>query len=325
MLYGHISRYLPSGPEKKGVVHIFLWNFFPHSFRLRGTFIEYGHRLGMQTANRKLLKAAIAQILRPVVALMLRHGVLYRDFVELAKPVFFSVGQDTLEKRQSRVTSSQLSVLTGLHRKDIATFLAEGITEDDSGARSAGAAVIAEWVTNPRYLDKSGKPRPLTYAPRSGKSAPSFTALVETVSKDIRPKAHLEELLRIGLATMDDDGTVTLRKEAFLPDSDLRGKLDFFARNVGDHLAASAGNVEAKNPRHFDRSAFHDQLSDEDIRELRQMVDVHGMDLLKKVYRRAEELAAARKGKEGHGRRDNRMTFGIYLYDRGKDSDASGK
>lgn len=264
----------------------------------------------MQNDRKNVLKQSISKVLRPLIRLLLAQGVTYREFADQAKGVFFDAGVTMLKESGAKETSSQLSVLTGLHRKDITAFQAESaVASAQAGrSRSPGAMVVAEWISNPAYLDAAGHPRALPYAGAEG--GPSFTALVESVSKDVRPKTHLEDLLRLGMVTVDAAEIVHLVRDAFVPSADFSEKMKFFTLNIGDHLSAAAENVQKNPAPFFDRSAFHDRLSVEDIAALRALVDEEGMQLLKKAYRRAEELSQNKKT----DKKDRRITVGLYMY-----------
>jgi hypothetical protein len=277
----------------------------------------------MEKSKKDCLKDAVARMLTPLVAFLLEHGVAHREFADLAKRVFYEAGLATLKKRDARMTHSQLSVLTGLHRKDIAAFSKKTKTQDEYYYKesSPGAAVIAEWITHPLYLEKDGKPRPLPYADEAGNKT-SFTGLVKSVSQDVRPKAHLEDLLRLKLVMQDNKGLLHLQEQAFLPNEDFRQKLEFFARHISDHLSAASINMQESPPPYFDRSAFHGELSPDAVQKLRALADKKGMELIKAVYRRAEELASDNKSPQSEARR---MTFGIYLYDETEKPGAGSK
>lgn len=261
----------------------------------------------MKNTAKDALIQSVAFLLRPLVRLMLAHGISFREFVDISKRTFFDVGNDVIEESHGKKTDSQLSVLTGLHRKDITTFRKTKRKPAQKNF-SPGAAIIAEWLTNPRYVGKGGTPRVLSYAGEEN----SFTALVESVSKDIRAKSYLEELLRLNLVEMEDAHRVRLKQEGFLPSGDFSQKLDFFRRQVGDHLSAAVANMQQAPSPFFDRSMFHDKLTAEQVREIRRILDTQGMDLLKSAYRRAEETSVTASNAE---KPDRRVTVGLYMFD----------
>ena len=64
--------------------------------------------------------------------------------------------------------------------------------------------VFAHWRSDKRYRKRGGAPRTL---PRVG-PAPSFESLAQEVTRDVHPRALLEELLRLKLAVLDATATL---------------------------------------------------------------------------------------------------------------------
>lgn len=262
--------------------------------------------------KKDVVKAALTRVLRPLVRMMLHYGLPHREIAEVSKHVFYEEGCRILKEQNAKISYSQLATLTGLHRKDITAFATRNETaplKEEKKEFSTGAAIVAEWTTASPYLDKKGKPRPLPYT--AEEDTTSFTSLATSLSKDVRPKAHLDALLRLGIVRMDDKNMVHLEKDAFLPSEDFSERVGMFSRTAGDHIAAASANIASDTPPHFDRVAFHAELTDEDIASLRTMVDAQGMDLIKKVYRQADELS--RKDASSKNKK-NRMSFGIYYF-----------
>ena len=68
--------------------------------------------------------------------------------------------------------------------------------------------------------------------------AVSFETLVASVNTDIRPRAVLDEWLRLGVVQIDDSDQVCLVVDAFVPEKGLDEKAFLFGQNIHDHLAA---------------------------------------------------------------------------------------
>ena len=265
--------------------------------------------------KKGILKQAVYRLLLPLVRLMVANGLTYREFCDMMKLAYYDTGVTILKHDGKKTTESQLSLLTGLHRKDI-SVLANEKTQDRSFAtienqRSVCAAIVAEWISNQLYLDKKGSSIPLPYNSDGSKSV-SFTTLAESISTDVRPKAFLSELERLDLVavSLEKNPTITLKKEAFLPSSDFKEKVGFLSRNIGDHIAAAVSNTEGVQPAFFERSAFHNGLSRNDVQSLQKMLNEDGMGLLKKIYWQADNAAGAAQ----NGDDKLRMTCGIYFY-----------
>ena len=94
-------------------------------------------------------------------------------------------------------TDSAVSLLSGVHRRDVRELTrgqAAAAVPAQSGPLGMAAQVVARWMHDPSFQTTDGHTRVL---PRGGEGA-SFDALVAGVSRDVRPRAVLDELLRLG-------------------------------------------------------------------------------------------------------------------------------
>ena len=81
---------------------------------------------------------------------------------------------------------------------------------------SVATSVVARWISEPRFLNADQSPRALARTPRRGvPGEPDFTSLVAEVSSDVGARAVLDELERLGVVDVRDDGHVVLKTNAF--------------------------------------------------------------------------------------------------------------
>jgi len=260
----------------------------------------------------KPLISAVRRLLRPLARLLIAKGVGLAALTELLKEAYVDVALNEFPVDGKKQTDSRVSLLTGVHRKDVKR-LRERPTEKMAAPRSIGlgAQIVSRWLGSKTTTDKKGQPLPL---PRKADSAgvPSFDSLVSSISKDMRPRALLDEWLRLGVAHLDDDGRVVLNKLAFVPEKGFEEKAFYFGRNIHDHLAATAHNLlEEGNPK-LERSVHYTGLSDESAAVLAQAAERTGMKALLEMNRLALELYEKDKGRATSTRRIN---FGLYFFD----------
>jgi hypothetical protein len=258
------------------------------------------------------LVGALRQLLRPLVRLLLSHHLTYPFLTSLLKESFLEVAEQDFALEDKAQTNSRLSLLSGVHRKDVKRLRGRGIDDPATPPTlSLGSKIVARWTTLPEYLDEAGRPRPLPrQAPAAGGA--SFEALVESVSRDIRPRAVLDEWLRLGVAHLDAAGCVELDTAAFIPSKGFGEKTFLFGRNLRDHIAAGVHNLLGGDPPFVDRSVYYEGLSDESVRELKQLSEKKGMEALQAVNRWAMKLRERDRGRRDSSRHIN---FGIYVYD----------
>jgi hypothetical protein len=240
---------------------------------------------------------------------MIKVGLTFPMFNNLAREAFVEAAREDFAVDGEPPSQSRIAILSGVHRKEVRRLaeLEHGASEPPS-ALPLSAKVVAVWTGDPAYLDAERQPLPL---PRSRvDDGPSFEGLVSSVSKDVRPRALLDEWLRQGMASVEDD-VVRLLRPAFLPTDGYREKAYYFGRNLRDHIAAGAHNLSGQQPALFDRAVYYDRLKPDSIEELRQLAVERSMALILEINQKASELAA-RDRRDGDG--GYRFTLGAFFY-----------
>ena len=261
------------------------------------------------SAPAKPLLAAVKRLLRPLVRLLIARGVGLAAMTELLKDLYVSVAVNDVAAGEKAATDSRVSVMTGVHRKDVKRL--RGLSPEDVPAPRSiglGAQVVSRWLASPETTDSQGRPLPL---PRQAETGPSFDALVASVSTDVRPRAVLDDWLRLGVARQDDAGRVVLNQMAFIPEKGFEEKAFYLGRNTGDHIAAAAHNLLADGNPFLERSVHYSGLTDDSAKILAEAAERTGMQALLALNRMALELATKDKGRDGAVRRIN---FGLYFY-----------
>ena len=261
--------------------------------------------------SRALIRA-LQQVLYPLARLMLARGISYPQLAELMKAVFVEVAEKEFRIAGKVQTDSRISLLSGVHRKDVRRLRTSPPDEESVTARAIplGAQLVAAWTGLRRFQDKQGRPLPLPRLASRGGGV-SFESLVERVSKDIRSRAVLDELLRLGVVHMDEQDRAVLKVEAFVPQGGLDEKLHYFGHNLRDHAAAATHNVLGAGEPLLERSVHYDALSEESIRELAALSEKGGMEAIQDLNRRAIELEERDAGRTGD---KHRFTFGVYFF-----------
>jgi hypothetical protein len=168
--------------------------------------------------------------------------------------------------------------------------------------------VVSRWLSASATTDDQGRPRPL---PRQSETGPSFDKLVESVTTDVRPRAVLDDWIRLGVARLDAEGLVHLNQLAFIPQKGFEEKSFFFGRNVSDHVATAAHNLLNEGSPLLERSVHYSGLTDESAKQLAETAERTGMQALLALNRMALEMAERDNGKAGA---TNRVNFGLYFH-----------
>ncbi|PIV88659.1 MAG: hypothetical protein COW48_04760 [Hydrogenophilales bacterium CG17_big_fil_post_rev_8_21_14_2_50_63_12] len=257
------------------------------------------------------LLQAVQRLLRPLARLLMAYGVNFVAFSNLAKGVFVDVAAREFHADDGVVTDSRVSLLSGVHRREVKRLREEMLYQmPPPPVVSLGAQVVSRWCAEAAFLDHQRRPLPLPRLASQGGDV-SFERLVESVSKDIRPRAVLDEWLRLGAVTLDQDDQVHLVEHAFVPARGMEEKSFYLGKNIGDHLAAASHNLLDGQTPFLERSVYCDGLSPESAEQLRGLSRELAIDAMQAINRRALELQEADNGRANASQR---MTFGVYYY-----------
>ena len=264
---------------------------------------------------------ALRRALRPLVKLMLARGVTLAYLAELLKALLVEVANEELRVGDKPPTDSRISLVTGVHRKDVSRLreALDSTAESVPSVVSLGAQLVALWLGSPRYLDDDGQPRPLPRFVREGGEL-SFEGLVASVNSDIRSRVVLDEWQRLGVVHLDNEGRVCLNVAAFVPAEGFDEKAFYLGHNLHDHGAAAASNLLGVQPAFLERSVHYDALSAASIKMLTKQSAELGMKALLTLNKSA--LAAEQNDATDTGPRQ-RMTFGMYFYAEPAKTDAA--
>ena len=266
-------------------------------------------------SQSRLFERALRRLLRPLVRALIAQGVAAPALYRIVKQTYVEVASDDLG---DAATDSRITVMTGVHRRDVKEFRARD--QEDGGETQRRVSilltVVGRWMSDPDYLD-NGTPRIL---PRFGQEGPSFETLVQSVSRDIRPRTVLDELTRQGITAMKDD-MVTLQAEGLVGSADTDQKLHFFAHNLGDHIQSAVENLLSDDPQHLERAVFYNHLTAPSVDEIEDEARRISLDALRQI----NALAAGKQAKDkSEVSATHRFRFGVFFYHEDEDADAKG-
>jgi hypothetical protein len=258
------------------------------------------------------LMRSLNRLMRPLVRLLIRNGITFPVIADLLRDMYVDVAQRDLLTDEKTRTDSRISLLTGVHRKEIRRQrITELLPQGEPAVVTLTSQIIARWLGGAGFRDPAtGAPRAL---PRTGHdSEPTFDSLVASVTKDVRSRAVLDEWLSQGLVGVDDADRVTLNAAAFIPRPGREEQLFYFGRNLGDHISAAAANISATDKApYMDRSMHYDSLPLPVAERLEAMSREAGMKLLIEMNNTAMTMTADLADDGGPKRR---LNLGVYVY-----------
>lgn len=248
---------------------------------------------------------AVLRVMAPLVRWLLRSGVGYAEFTAAIKPIFLVEARVELRCSGRKETDSALSLLSGLHRKDVRKAAQDAHMQDAGASATTKASlasqVVARWVAN-------GLPEAL---PLVGDN--SFESLVQLVSTDVHPRSVQHELVRLGVARLDE-GQLMLLRQAFVPDPATQESRLLLAESVADHLAAGVHNLTGDSRdggrKYLEQALFADGLSRESVQTLEQLANELWHEAMRRMLQAAVPLCEHDEPRGG----DQRLRLGMFCY-----------
>jgi hypothetical protein len=223
----------------------------------------------MQDSIQRRILDALLLALRPIARALLRAGVGYREFDEIAKTAFVDIATRDYGLRGRPTNISRVAVMTGLTRKEVRRLR-------DKSAAGQGATVIRttpmamilhKWYTENEFLAPSGGPADLNF---DGPGA-TFTGLVKKYGGDIPPGAMRTELRRIKAIEDTESGKLRVLKRN-VSGLDVHEKLIAgLARVLYPAAVTIAHNTSHKNDTWIQRIVFTESVREADLTRLRRI------------------------------------------------------
>jgi hypothetical protein len=261
----------------------------------------------------QVLGAAVIRILRSLVRILLRYGMPYDGFAELAKRVYVDVAKSDYPLPNRKQSISRISTLTGIYRREVSRLLELPDIDDSeiTGKHNRAERVIGGWLHDSEYSDAEGRPLDLTIEG----DEPCFTHLVRKYSGDIPVRAILDELLRVGAVEMSEAGRVHLLSRAYVPQHGEADMLAILGKDVADFVETIDHNIQARGEdTRLQLKVEYDNLPAEAIPALRALASERGRDLLEEMNSwLAERDRDSNPKNEGTGR--IRAGIGVYYFE----------
>lgn len=218
----------------------------------------------MEGDSKQALLDAVSVSMKPLVKLLIDHGVTHSDLADVLKDVYVDSVIRHYDK-SSKVNRSQIAVMTGLTRKEVKRVIDRALAEGDlKRTKSRPERVLSGWFNDPNFSGPYGVPLELPYeAPGEQKS---FVQLVKTYGADMSPKATLEELKRGGCVVEVDGSIKAIRRDFHFAvlSSEL---IERFGEVIHKVLSTATFNLQKteRSSGFFDRLVYAENGCTEDV------------------------------------------------------------
>lgn len=234
----------------------------------------------MDDLDKKPEELMLLALLRPFAKVIIENEIGLSGTAELLKSALVAEAYSLVP----HASVSQVSLMTGVHRKDIKRIEAGNHLP---GKGTAAARVVTLWQNDPSFVQE-GKPRTLT---RSG--VDGFDALVALAKVDAAPATLLSLLIASG-NVVQEDGLIRLVAASLVPDDHIE-KMRAAVATLVPHLETTADNLAGKKER-FDQVLRYSHLTEQAADQLEAEATRMAMEMLLQLNQMANSLQQEEEG-----------------------------
>ncbi len=237
----------------------------------------------MADGQKQAVLAASRALLRPVVRLLLKSGITFKEFVDVVKAAFVQVATEDFGIRGRPTNAARVAILTGINRREVARQRELNEVVDVPEAPYVGAAtrLLTGWHVDADYIDATGAPRKI--APTG--PAPSFEDLCSRYAGDMPATALRKELKTVGAIRATAEGELEVLQRSYMP-----MQVDVQKTLIGGELMRALAHTVVHDltappntPLRYARFATNARVDARHAEEFRQLLHKEGQAFLERI------------------------------------------
>jgi hypothetical protein len=239
----------------------------------------------MDETPKSGLLAAYVRLLGPLVRILIRNGVSFDEFTNVAKKTYVEVAGRDFQVGKKESSQTRLEILTGLDATEVGSVLdsLKSTSDKDQNTLDGIVRVLTAWHTDSRYTGPYGMPIELKYEETDNAG---FNELSQRYCPGIEPRALLNELVSVGAVLETGKGWFKVLTRSYGPKASAPAGLEYLARTLADIVSTLDHNILEPNPKNrlFERHVYtEDGIRPEDLPKFVKFTNERGQQLLDEI------------------------------------------
>lgn len=223
-------------------------------------------------------------LLRPVARFLMRHGVTFPEFSEIAKEAYVAVARADHGIQGRPTNNARVAMLTGLSRREVAK-VRDRLLEGNGGAvGSQGnriSQILTAWHADGEFCDEQGQPKVLQ---ASGPSE-SLSSLLNRYAGDLPHGAIRKEMQQRELIEELNDGRFRVLKRDYVFSELDPEIINRMGTALHDHAATLEHNLneERNSAPRFEAIAENARVDRATYQAFQKLVEERGLSFLEEM------------------------------------------
>lgn len=256
---------------------------------------------------RDRLLEALGFLLEPVILLLLKNGITWNEFADVAKTKFVEVATRRFGIRGRPTNMSRVAILTGQDRREVSRIRRAMERPTQPRALCKPSQVLDGWYRDPEFLAADGEPRDLELDGEHG----SFAQLARRYAPSIPYVAMIKQLRAVGAVDDLDDGKVRVLKRAYVPRTLSEDHIALWGsvlHDIGTTWEHNLMRNAATQRSRFERRAVNLRVDVNALPEFQAFLDAEGQAFLERM----DDWLSAHQVPAEAAARSMRLGVGVY-------------
>ena len=239
----------------------------------------------MDESTKRGLLAAYGRLLKPLVRILIRNGVVYDEFAEVAKHTFVRVALDQQEEKNSRQSAETLAQLVGITGDEFTSIETKLASAQDHSSELFDdiVSILGAWHTKSELIGPYGLPIEL---PLEAPTNIDFTTLAKSCTTNASPTDILKELIATSAVTETKPGWYKVKTRYYMPEGSAPGGIEHLSRTIEDIANTIDHNHSEPNQsrRMFERHVYtEDGIRSEDLPRFAEFAGKKAQTLIEEI------------------------------------------
>ncbi len=240
-----------------------------------------GQLPSMSEGIKETLLSAFRQLMRPLVRILLRNGVTYREFADTAKTVFVEVARRDFAESLEAESPSAIGLATGLSVDEVIRI--DELIRQKRGPSTENlnriGRILGAWHQDPDFTGPYGLPLELD---SSDTNENSFFELAARYAEGFPASELLAELKRIEVVSELPGGKLRVLTRSYIPQQSDSAAFQFLGVSMRDLAETLDANVNGKDEEgFFERRVWTPMgIDSRDMPAFDKLVNKKGMEFL---------------------------------------------